>query len=206
MQRNACSIVLACLILAGCAKGGATRPHTDESSGRVADGAGPLQRISFWEPQLLYLLNSPHPRLHVEVDAVEGCQPSDATLNKLRDFLAAHCHKPGAVHVARGNVIPARDARGRSPGTLARQHADGPPRGADDPPPAFMHVLFYDGALCDQSPAGAATAPAARPKPPRPKHARGQPHVRLLPYPAIIFINTRYDASSARDEVLLHEA
>src|SRR5580765_531969 len=73
---------------------------------RLKSGPDPAKLTGFWQPQLLYILSSPHSRLYVEVDAVEGCQPSGATLNKLREFLTTYCNKPDGIEIVRGDVIP----------------------------------------------------------------------------------------------------
>jgi len=42
----------------------------------------------------------------VEVDAVEGCVPKQAALEKLRDFLSKYCNKPDGIEILRSDVIP----------------------------------------------------------------------------------------------------
>jgi len=190
------ALITACLIVAGC-----STPSAIRSEGRVDW----VQLTGFWQPHLLYLLDSPHPRLYVEVDAVEGCAPEDATLNKLRDFLATHCRKPEGIEIARSDVIPIKDARGVPSNALARKFLNGPPENTSHSSPAFLYVLFYDGALCDQT----TVAPRGQPgehRPARWKEKNTKPHVDLLPYPAMIFMNTRYVPSVTKNEALLHEA
>src|SRR5688572_24716511 len=84
---------LVVLCLASC-----STPKIDDSQ---ADPDGVVQFFDRWKPQLLYLLPSPHPRLHVEVDAVKGCEPDEPTLEKLRGFLADYCTKPDGIHIVR---------------------------------------------------------------------------------------------------------
>ena len=127
------ALITACMIVAGCSTPDATR-----SQGRVDW----VQLSGFWQPHLLYLLDSPYPRLYVEVDAVEGCAPEDATLNKLRDFLATHCRKPEGIEIARSDVIPIKDARGVPSKALAHKFLNGPPENTGDSSPAFLYVLF----------------------------------------------------------------
>jgi hypothetical protein len=155
----------------------------------------------FWQPYHLYTHASPYPRLYVEVDAVQGSEPSDATLNKLREFLTTHCQKPEGVEIVRSDVIPTTEAKGIVRKSLAYKFFSGPPQPAPDQQPAVMYVLFYDGALCDQ-PAPSETQQTRK----KSSERKQLPHVELLPYPAAIFINTRYGPPRARDEVLLHEA
>src|SRR5215472_16361695 len=89
------------LLWAGCfALFGLSSPHIGE--GEFAA----LQRMNSRQPYPLYLRASPHPRLYVEVDAVEGCVPTDADLAALQKFLADCCDKPDGVEVVRSDVIP----------------------------------------------------------------------------------------------------
>lgn len=188
-------LAVSCLGLAGCATPKAAQSH---------DASDVAQTTSFCRPYLLYLLDSPHLRLYVEVDAVQGCGPKEAALNKLRDFLAAYCNKPAGIEIVRSDVIPVEAARGMPPRALAREYLNGPP---DDPgasPPAFMYVLFYSGALSDEY----AVAEAGRPSEKaaaRPHERTVNPHAELLPYPSI-FMNTGYGTAWGWDETLLHEA
>src|SRR5262245_39650719 len=119
---------------------------------RLQSKPDPAKLTSFWQPQLLYILSSPHSRLYVEVDAVEGCQPSDATLHKLREFLTTYCNKPDGIEIVRGDVIPAGTARGVPLPALARKFINGPPDNNTASPPAFLYVLYCDPALCDKAP------------------------------------------------------
>ena len=182
------------LFLAGCAS-----PKPAHAPAATND----VQLPGYWQPHLLYLLDSPHRRLYVEADAVEGCVPSDATLKKLHDFLAARCDKPGRIEIARGKVIPRSAARGVAPEALARKYVTGPPDSAATPPPAFLCVLFYDGVLCDEPAASAgrfsAMAPHVRLPPPR------NPCTTYLPYP-LIYMNMRYGPKFTQDVLLRHEA
>lgn len=164
-----------------------------------------VQVISFWQPQLLYVLAAPHPRLYVEVDAVEGCAPSEAALDKLRNFLTTYCNKPDGIEIVRSDVIPVKTAQGISSPTLMRRFLDGPPTNSSASSPAFMYILYYDGKLCDQSPAA---EPAQKNPPPKPRdpERNKNPHVDFLPYPAAIYLNTRYGPKVISDEMPLHEA
>lgn len=189
-------ICVAGLFLNGCST---SKPSNAENQFDV------VQATRFWQPHLLQVLDTPHPRLCVEVDAVAGCEPSDATLGKLRDFLATYCHKPGGIEIVRSDVIPAEAARGISRRALARKFLTGPPARTNAPPPAFLYFLFYDGRLSDQPPVRKTgeTAPRNAPHPPE---RNKNPHVDFLPYPAAAFINAPYGPKIARDDILLHEA
>jgi hypothetical protein len=157
---------------------------------------------------LLYLLASPHPRIYVEVDAVEGCVPKEVALQKLRNFLSAYCDKPDGIEVVRSDVIPIKAARGISPRALARKYINGPDK-ITASPPAFMYVLFYNYGLCGGSAVAKATHPGASKAPARrPKVARivvpRNPYAEVLPYPTIYF-NPRYFLGTAKNQTLLHE-
>lgn len=187
------AVLIACgLITTGCSTGGTTRSQKEPD-------------LSFWQPHLLYVLAAPHPRLYVEIDAVQGCAPSDAALNKLREFLTTYCNKPGGVQVVRSDVIPTAAARGTAPIELVRKYFNGPPEDPNGSSPAFMYVLYYSGALSDKRPAAGPAQPGEKTAP-RPLRKAVHPHADLIPYPAIIFMNTSYMTSWGRGEVLMHEA
>ncbi len=128
----------------------------------------------------LYLLPTPHSRLYVEVDAVEGCEPKDIALQQLEEFLSAHCEKPGGIKVVRSNVIPKEAARRISARALARRYIDGPEK-TNASLTAFIYVLYYPGRL-----------------------GRTPPYAETYPYPAIYF-NARFSLGLALNEILLHE-
>lgn len=145
---------------------------------------------SFWKPYLLYLKSSPHDQLYVEVDAVEGCEPSREELEALGGILKEHCHKPRGIEIHQSSVIPKAEAKGLSRRELARSWMNGPP--ASERSPAYLYVLYYDGRLGG-----------------RKESARANPHAELLPYPAAIFINRGYKPSLAgriEQQIIQHEA
>jgi tetratricopeptide (TPR) repeat protein len=189
-------VFIACNFLTGCSTSKPARSQSEPD---------PLELTSFWRPHLLYILSSPYKRLYVEVDAVEGCVPSDAVLNKLHDFLVIHCDKPDGINIVRGDVIPSATARGMPLRALARKFINGPPDLATSAPPAYLYVLFYDPALCDKPAATnasqltASTASAREPTPQR-------PHVDFLPYPPVMYINPRYGPARVQADLLIHEA
>ncbi len=114
--------------------------------------ANPSEFIpAYWKPQLLYLEANPYAEVYVELDSVEGCQPSAAAVRKLGDFLATYCDKPGGVHLVPGAVIPRKAALGVAPQTLADKYMIGPPPTKAGPQPAFMCILFYDSLLSQES-------------------------------------------------------
>jgi hypothetical protein len=193
MKAREVSLLFICLILTSCSTPTATRSGADSDDTQVPESA---------KLHLLYLLASPHPRIYVELDAVEGSVPKDAAVQKLRDFLTTHCQKPDRIEVVRSDVIPAKAARGISPRTLARKYIDGPGNtGAS--PPAFMYVLYYNYPLSRHSAEetilhrGARTALTQR-------RETAKPHAETYPYPAIYF-NAHFSAGLAMNEILLHE-
>jgi hypothetical protein len=189
-------LLVVSLFLAGCATP-ASAPAPDPTEGDT----GLMDFNGTWQPQLLYLLATPHPRLYVEVAAVAGCAPSDETLDKLREFLTTYCEKPAGIEIVRSQMISRRAARGMPPRALAREYMNGPPAGTGATP-AFLYVLYYDSALSKEA---LPTAPG-QPVGPVPSHAFDQhPHSDLLPYPTI-YMNVRYGfEKSVPDEMLLHE-
>src|SRR5437667_9068726 len=129
-------VLLGCLT--GCASPNATRPDKP---------AVPIELRSFWKPHLLFLQSAPHPRLYVEVDAVEGTAPDDESLRRLQEFLEAHCAKPAGIQIVRDGVIPREQARGIAPLALARRFMSGPKGDSNSPPAAYIYILFFDTAL-----------------------------------------------------------
>src|SRR2546426_3235292 len=113
----ATALIVSCLLLASC-----STPNPRLSR----EGSDVIEIPESWKPNLLYLLASPHPRLYVEVDAVEGCAPNDVTLQNLRDFLSKYCNKPDGIEIVRSDVIPIEPARGISEKGLARKYINGP--------------------------------------------------------------------------------
>ncbi len=187
--------VFICLVAAGCLTSKTAR---DRANAEV------LRHTQFWQPHQLFLLGSPHARLYVEIDAVEGCSPSDETLDKLRDFLTAHCSKPGGIQIARSDVIPLETARGITPSALARKYLNGPPEDPAGGAPAFLYVLFFDDVVSNRPrviETGHPGARAARPS----RLANRNPHVDMLPYPAMIYMNVNWSPKSYRDAALQHE-
>ena len=187
-------VIASCLVLTGCS----TLTTTD------APPASDLAKIQgSWKPYLLYLLSSPHPRLYVEVEAVEGCVPSEARLGKMREFLAQWCEKPGGIEIVRSGVISRQAARGLSARTLARKYMKGPPVPSAAAAPAFLYVLFYDDALSYETPSAAPSEAEAPPRHRRPPITH--PCADFVPYPAIFF-NTRYGPETIQTDGLVHEA
>ncbi len=170
-------LIVSCLILAGCST---PNPRLSQVDPGIA------QVLELWKPHLLYLLPSPHSRLYVEVDAVEGCVPNQAALQKLRDFLSKYCNKPDGIEIVRSDVIPIETARGISEKALARKYVNGPAKTTGSPP-AFMYVLFYNDALCKAS----VKAEHSRASAAQSSRRAAKPYAEVLPYPAIYF-NTRY--------------
>ena len=144
------------------------------------------REVTFWQPWLLYNHPAPYATLHVEVDAVAGCEPDPRWLQQLRDFLTREAGKPGGVTVRLDDVIPRSTAATLSSSALALRHIDGP-----DGDAAFMYVLYYDSSLN----ASLKTA---------------NPHAIAFPYPCAIFIDRNYNEGGFGDEVggevLVHEA
>jgi tetratricopeptide (TPR) repeat protein/predicted small secreted protein len=192
------AVLVCCLALTAC---------STPKGNPLPAGQGLAEVHRFFLADRLYLLPAPHARLYVEVDAVEGCVPSGAALDKLRSFLGAYCNKPGGIEIARSDVIPLKDARGISPSALARRYLDGPPENPAASSPAFIYVLFYNDALCDQVPA-TASGPQAKGARPRPRARNRNPHVEIGPYPAMIYLNTRSPIGFKWEQKwnLLHEA
>ena len=159
--------------------------------------------FDFWKPELLYLQASPHARLYVEVDAVEGCEPSESALNELRDFLATYCDKPDGIEIVRSDMIPKKKAQGITTKGLARQFLNGPP--TDSSVPAFIYVLIYNGRLCNL-PGDGETGHQGAQKGPRYHASYPYGHIIRNQYPTMIYLNGRHLGSKLYPHVLQHEA
>jgi hypothetical protein len=128
----------------------------------------------------------------VEVDAVKGCEPKEAALRKLHDFLSSYCNKPDGIEIVRSDVIPVPAARGVSAQALARKYMNGPDS-TNTASSAYLYVLYYDDTLSRYS--GVT----------RFLHRGANPYTEVAPYPAI-YLNTRFSLGLALNGILLHEA
>jgi len=108
----------------------------------------------FERTDLLYLRERPCPRLVVEVDAVEGCEPTEDAIDAVRDLLEAHCRKPDGIEIRRDPPIARALAEGADECALALRHMSGPGPSSRGPT-AFLYMLFYDS----KRPAGLAQRP-----------------------------------------------
>lgn len=190
------AVLACCLAATGCSTSKAKRARTNAEVRRLTE---------FWEPHKLYLHASLHSRLHVEVDAVEGCSPSEETLGKLREFLRKHCDKPGGIEIVRSDVIPRHDAVGVLPSALARKFLNGPAGRKGEEIPAYLYVLFYSDVLSDR-PSVRETGHQGARAAARSRLRNRNPHVDMLPYPAMIYMNVEWHPKSLHDGALLHEA
>lgn len=164
----------------------------------------PSKQENFPEPDLtsIYFRAEPFSKLYVEVDAVEGSEPSDAALEKLRSFLAAHCDKPAGIEVVRSDVISVKSARGKSATALARHYVNGPPE-ATDSASALLYVLFYNDAYSTQSKVQLTSKGAGLLLVPNRDVA--SPFAESWPYPSICF-NTGFTLGVGTQSILCHEA
>jgi len=163
--------------------------------------------LSFWKPHLLYLQSSPCEGLYVEIDAVEGSEPNEDVIGSLRQCLLQYCDKPDGVRIVRNISIPLEDAQATRPELLALRYMDGPWHGLParentakdgratkhDGRTAYLYVLFYDSSQLLSK---------------RYRQAVN-PHAKLLPYPAAIYMDTRYikkhHLRKYEAQLLLHE-
>ena len=158
----------------------------------VKQGIDP-RSLSFWKPHLLYLQSAPCESLYVEVDAVQGSEPKEETIETLRQCLLRYCDKPGKIQIVRNAPIPLRDAQAARPELLALRYMDGPVHSKYDGRTAYLYVLFYDSSQLSDT-----------------RYHRGvYPYAKLLPYPAAVYMDTRYlkkqRLSKYEAQLLLHE-
>lgn len=181
------------LLLAGCI----SQPRIAEP---ISDAD--FAETAFVRTHLFYLQSTTYKRMYVEIDAVKGSEPKDATLAELQRFLATYCQKPEGIQLVRDDVISRQDAQGLSPEALTRRYLSGPPK--DLGPVAYLYILYYDGALCDRPLIGPDGQPLKREQP---SDRRGDnPHVNLLPYASAIYVNSRYGPKRVQRDLIKHEA
>lgn len=149
--------------------------------------------LSFWKPHMMYLQSTPCDGLYVEIDAVEGSVPNEETIETLRQFLLRYCDKPRGIQIVCNAPIPLQDAQATRPELLALRYMDGPPHSEYIGRTAYLYVLFYDSSQL----LGKRYRQAVN------------PHAQLLPYPAAIYMDTRYikkhHLSKYEAQLLLHE-
>lgn len=149
--------------------------------------------LSFWKPHLLYLQSAPCGSLYVEIDAVEGSEPNEEIIETLHQCLLQYCDKPDGVRIVRDTSIPLEDAQATRPELLALRYMDGPTHSKHDGRTAYLYVLFYDSSQL----LGKRYRQAVN------------PHAKLLPYPAAIYMDTRYikkhHLTKYEAQLLLHE-
>lgn len=182
------ALILCCVVWAGCAT---SKSHRSEAKD------APPELPASWKPHLLYRLASPYSRLYVEVDAVAGCEPNEAKLQKLREVLSTYCDKPDGIEIVRSDVIPVEAAKGMSQRALGDRYINGP--NTNGAPAAFLYVLYYDDAYSEEVLSK--------------KSRRGDtnPFTEMLNYPAI-YINEPYgfsflgrDLQLGKNEIIAHE-
>ena len=163
-----------CAILSGC--------RTAEISSQESADAS-----SFWEPQLLIISGERYPKLHVEIDAVEGTAPNEAEIASLKAFLTERCRKPGGISIGLDDTISRSSAEGKLSRVLALEHMDGPP----DSESAYLYYLFFDSEIT-----------------PEPK---SRPVCLLTPFHGAIMMDHQYLKTRSRRladfrrRILLHE-
>ena len=144
------------------------------------------QEVTFWQPWLLNSARAPYRKMYVEVDAVQGAEPSQAWLDEMAGFLKTQCDKPDGVRVVRSDRIPPAEAASASITSLALRYLDGPPAGS-----AFLYVLYYNSAL-------------------NPALKTSNPHAVVFPYPCAVFVDRNYNEAGFGDVlgglILKHEA
>ncbi len=91
----------------------------------------------------MYLKSEPYESIILEVDAVEGAQPTEDELQGLVQFLEKYTAKP-VVLVKPVQVISATETKGLAPGAIATLNMEGPPEDTEQASVAYMYVLLID--------------------------------------------------------------
>lgn len=135
-RRIAASACVLASVLCGCASpSGTDRGAISTRERRLA--AMDAMRAS----SLMYLKPEPFKSVYLEVDAVEGAQPTEDELQALVRFLERHTAKP-VVLAEPAQAIPVSEAKGRAPGATATLYMDGPPEDTERLPAAYMYILL----------------------------------------------------------------
>ena len=150
-----------------------------------------LHEMSEWsKPWLAYLRRDPYPALKVQIDSVEGSQPTTAEIQSLKDFLTAHVDKPAGITIDLRPPIPLGTARTYFPKSLA-QYTSLHPEPSFNSTSAYMHLLFFNGSQMKNA-----------------SDWNQNPHVNFVPYSAAAYINISGLAGPARSalpRVIQHE-
>lgn len=148
--------------------------------------------VNFWKPHLLYLQSRQYKSLYVDVQAVEGCEPTQETISALQTFLEQYCDKPDNIRVVRSPSIPVTGFRASRPEILSLRHMNIPESSADHSQSAYLHILFYDSSKLARTNGQAIN-----------------PHVKMVPYPSAVFVDTQYIRAHKLErhvpELLVHE-
>jgi hypothetical protein len=147
---------------------------------------------TYRNPELLFLTPQPYSKLHVEVDAVEGAEPSAGIIQALEKFLNRYCDKPDGIEMARHKSIPRAEARGVPEEVLTWRYMDGLPAGSDKAATAYLYVLFFDSRLSGTATSDEGVEPYTTPR-----------------YPCAIFIDAAYWGSNFHrfvPRIVCHEA
>jgi hypothetical protein len=135
--------------------------------------SGPLP--TYRKPELLFLTAQPYSELYVEIDAVEGAEPSQEIIQALERFLNKYCDKPDGIDLVRNKPIARSEAQGQPEGVLAWRFMDGLPSDADSAKTAYLYVLFFDSRIARNDPSGEGLEPYSSTR-----------------YPCAIFIDVAY--------------
>jgi hypothetical protein len=166
-----CALVTLLMMVSGCAQ----ENSNVELSRRSLSSMELAKKIDFWEPHLLYLTSKPYSSLYVEIDAVEGAEPTDSELEELQSWISQYCAKPDGVVISLDTIIPRNEIQGELAASIALRHLDGPPESMGNSA-AYMYILFYNSGVSES---------AAR-------HRISNPYMTYLPYPCAIFIDRNY--------------
>jgi hypothetical protein len=130
---------------------------------------------AYRHPELLFLTAQPYSRLYVEIDAVEGAEPSQKIIQALQKFLNKYCDKPDGIQIVQNRSIPRSQANGLPEEVLAWRYMNGIPSGIDSAKSAYLYVLFFDSRISGTATSSEGAEPYTSPR-----------------YPCAIFIDAAY--------------
>lgn len=130
---------------------------------------------AYRHPELLYLTAQPCSKLYVEVDAVEGAEPSPNIIQALRKFLNTYCDKPDGIQIVQQKPLSRSIADGLPEEVLAWRYMQGLPPGEDSARTAYLYVLFFDSRISGTATSSEGSEPYTSPR-----------------YPCAVFIDAAY--------------
>lgn len=142
--------------------------YSNQLDGLSIDGQRTPSSLEETQTHLLFTSSRIYQSMYVEIDYVEGSEPTQESLQAVHSFLERACDKPHGISVVLDDAIPQSEARNLSHSKLALKFIDGP----KEEQTAFLYILYYNSKFT--------------------LNKKQNPHFTFFPYPAAIFIDQSY--------------